>query len=163
VAFQPLYEGMTPFAELITTLTGRGFDITGFFPISIDDELRLVEADCVMVSRDVAGPLGALHPPQLVTNVRVGSSPVRYGKGIKGRKQRILADTVCKLPEVIVHAASVQDRDGAKLLFAKLTDALIEPLLSISGESELHPFIRCSSALLLPTIQMISEGRVTTA
>lgn len=64
VAFQPLYEGMTPATDVITTLTDEGFDVTGIFPISIDDELRLVEADCVMVSRAVAGPLGALHPPE---------------------------------------------------------------------------------------------------
>ena len=64
VAFQPLYESMTPATDVITTLTNEGFDVTGFFPISIDDELRLVEADCVMVSRMVAGPLGGLHPPE---------------------------------------------------------------------------------------------------
>lgn len=63
VAFQLLYEGMTPFTEVLTTLTNKGFDITGFFPIAIDDELRLVEADCVMVYCDVAEPLGILHPP----------------------------------------------------------------------------------------------------
>lgn len=63
VAFQLLYEGMTPFSEVLTTLTNKGFDVTGFFPIAIDDELRLVEADCVMVYCDVAVPLGNLHPP----------------------------------------------------------------------------------------------------
>lgn len=38
------------------------------------------------------------------------------GKKIKGRKRHILVDTTGLLLKVIVHAADVQDRDGAKLV-----------------------------------------------
>ncbi len=40
-------------------------------------------------------------------------------KNVKGRKRHILVDTMGLLLMVLVSAASVQDRDGAKLLLAK--------------------------------------------
>jgi len=42
------------------------------------------------------------------------------GKLVKGRKRHILVDTMGLLLVVIVTAASVQDRDGARLLFKQL-------------------------------------------
>ena len=45
------------------------------------------------------------------------------GKKIKGRKRHIVTDTVGNLLEVVVHAADIQDRDGAKLVLNKLTEA----------------------------------------
>ena len=39
---------------------------------------------------------------------------------MKGRKRHILVDTIGLLLGVVVHAASIQDRDGAKLLFEKV-------------------------------------------
>ena len=44
------------------------------------------------------------------------------GKLVKGRKRHVAVDTLGLILVVIVTAASVQDRDGAKLLFAKLKD-----------------------------------------
>ncbi len=41
------------------------------------------------------------------------------GKKVKGRKRHILVDTMGLLLMVLVNAASIQDRDGAKLLLAK--------------------------------------------
>jgi len=43
------------------------------------------------------------------------------GKKVKGRKRHILVDTLGLVLMVIVHAADIQDRDGAKLLFKKCT------------------------------------------
>ena len=40
------------------------------------------------------------------------------GKKIKGRKRHVLVDTLGLIIAVVVTAASVQDRDGAKLVFA---------------------------------------------
>ena len=42
------------------------------------------------------------------------------GKLVKGRKRHIAVDTIGLLLTVVVTSASVQDRDGAKLVFAKL-------------------------------------------
>lgn len=50
------------------------------------------------------------------------------GKKVKGRKRHIVVDTLGHLLEVVVHAASIQDRDGAKLVFAKLSQAAKDSL-----------------------------------
>jgi putative transposase len=39
---------------------------------------------------------------------------------VKGRKRHIVVDTIGLLLAVVVHAADVQDRDGAKLVLSKL-------------------------------------------
>lgn len=39
---------------------------------------------------------------------------------MKGRKRHILVDTLGLLLKVVVHAADVQDRDGAKLVFKRM-------------------------------------------
>ena len=41
------------------------------------------------------------------------------GQKINGVKRHILVDTLGLLLVVVVHAANIQDRDGAKLVFAK--------------------------------------------
>lgn len=41
------------------------------------------------------------------------------GKKVKGRKRHILVDVMGLLLMVVVHAASIQDRDGAKLVLEK--------------------------------------------
>jgi putative transposase len=38
---------------------------------------------------------------------------------VKGRKRHILVDTIGLLLVIVVHAANVQDRDGAKLVLEK--------------------------------------------
>ena len=42
------------------------------------------------------------------------------GKKLKGRKRHILVDTTGLLLMVVVHAANIQDRDGAKLVLEKV-------------------------------------------
>jgi len=44
------------------------------------------------------------------------------GKKIKGRKRHILVDTLGLILQAEVHSASIQDRDGAALVFDKLTN-----------------------------------------
>jgi len=41
---------------------------------------------------------------------------------VTGRKRHLVVDTMGLLLAVVVHAANVQDRDGAKLVLQKLTD-----------------------------------------
>ena len=43
------------------------------------------------------------------------------GKKVFGRKRHIVVDTMGMLLEVVVHPADIQDRDGARLLMAKLS------------------------------------------
>lgn len=42
------------------------------------------------------------------------------GKKIKGRKRHLVVDTLGLVLAVVVHAANIQDRDGAKLVLSKL-------------------------------------------
>jgi len=46
-----IYKGMPRYMDTIRFLDERGFDITGFYPVSRDSALRLVEFDCVMINR----------------------------------------------------------------------------------------------------------------
>jgi putative transposase len=45
-----------------------------------------------------------------------------YDAGKKGRKRHIVVDTLGHLIEVVVHAANIQDRDGAKFVLSKLSE-----------------------------------------
>ncbi len=58
------------------------------------------------------------------------------GKKVKGRKRHIVVDTLGNLIEVVVHAASIQDRDGAMLVLYKLpatTKAHIQKIWADGG------------------------------
>ena len=67
-----------------------------------------------------ATPSAAIIDSQSVKcadTVATGSSGYDAGKKIKGRKRHLLTDTQGLLLGVHVGPASVQDRDGAKVLF----------------------------------------------
>jgi len=48
------------------------------------------------------------------------------GKKVKGRKRHILVDTIGLLLIVVVHAANIQDRDGAKIVMEKVTGRFLD-------------------------------------
>ncbi len=50
-----IYKDMPDYMDTIRYLDQRGFDVTGFYPVSRDRLLRLIEFDCVMVNRAHAG------------------------------------------------------------------------------------------------------------
>jgi FkbM family methyltransferase len=49
VAFQAVYDGVPAIGEVVGALAARGFVPSGFFPVTRDDGLRLIEADLVAV------------------------------------------------------------------------------------------------------------------
>lgn len=79
-----------------------------------------------------AQPSAAILDSQSVKTTEAGGERgYDAGKKVNGRKRHILVDTVGNLIEVVVHAANIQDRDGAKLLFEKLSQAVIEHLQKV--------------------------------
>lgn len=60
------------------------------------------------------------------------------GKKVKGRKRHIVVDTIGNLLEVGVHAADIQDRDGAKLVFDKLAESTKQALQKIWADGGYH-------------------------
>jgi len=64
---------------------------------------------------------GSIDSQSVKTTATSGVKGFDAGKKIQGRKRHILVDTMGLLMVVVITAASVQDRDGAKLLLQSLS------------------------------------------
>jgi putative transposase len=68
-----------------------------------------------------SSPSAAIIDSQSVkTTEQGGLRGYDAGKRVNGRKRHLVVDTIGLLLAVVVHAANIQDRDGAKLVFHKL-------------------------------------------
>ena len=69
-----------------------------------------------------ANPSALIIDSQSVKASTTATEEVGYdaGKKIRGRKRHLLVDSQGNLIDVVVHAADIQDRDGAKLVLKRL-------------------------------------------
>jgi putative transposase len=70
--------------------------------------------------RDIEPSAGIIDSQTVKTTEKGGVKGYDAGKKINGRKRHILVDTMGLILMVVVHAASIHDRDGAKLVFDKI-------------------------------------------
>tara|TARA_B100001971_G_C17954407_1_gene414199 strand:- start:44 stop:679 length:636 start_codon:yes stop_codon:yes gene_type:complete len=91
----------------------------------IDETWHRIHSQLYSQVRQLEGrqcsPSAAIIDSQSVKTTEQGG-PRGYdaGKNVNGRKRHIIVDTIGLLLAVVVHAASIQDRDGAKLVLRKL-------------------------------------------
>ena len=80
--------------------------------------LRTISNSLVMVAREAAGrqaspTAGVIDSQSVKTTESGGIRGFDAGKKINGRKRHIVVDTIGLMVGLVVHAADIQDRDGA--------------------------------------------------
>jgi len=54
LSFQPIYEGMPDYREMLAEFESAGFAVSGLFPVSRNADLSVIEMDCVLLRQVTA-------------------------------------------------------------------------------------------------------------